>query len=199
MIARLVEIIIAGTGHQCHKTVMPEWLQSDDLWNGAGTGVAWLVTVSLLLAGLIGCFLPILPGHLILFIAAVAHRLMLGKEDSGLEWWSFLILGLLMAASQTLELLSGAAGAKWFGGSRWGALGALIGGLVGIFFMPFGLLVGPLLGAIIGEIAFARRETRPAVVSGVGSVVGTLAGMAIKLAIGVLMIVWFFLDVFLVG
>jgi uncharacterized protein YqgC (DUF456 family) len=178
---------------------MPECLQSEALWNGAGTGVAWLVTVSLLIAGLVGCFLPVLPGHLILFMAAVAHRLMLGKEGSGLEWWSFLILGLLMAASQALELLSGAAGAKWFGGSRWGALGALIGGLVGMFFIPFGLLLGPLIGAVAGEIAFARRHPRPAVISGVGSVVGTLAGMAIKLAIGALMILWFFLDVFLVG
>ena len=181
------------------ESAMPEWLQSETLWDGAGTGMAWLVTVSLLIVGLAGCFLPVLPGHLILFMAAVAHRLMLGREGSGLEWWSFLILGLLMAASQTLELLSGAAGAKWFGGSRWGALGALIGGLVGMFFIPFGLLVGPLVGAVAGEIAFARRHPRPAVVSGVGSVVGTLAGMAIKLAIGALMIVWFFLDVFLVG
>lgn len=178
---------------------MPEWLQSESLWGGVGTGAAWLVTVSLLVVGLVGCFLPVLPGHLILFMAAVAHRLLLGKEGSGLEWWSFLILGLLMAASQTLELLSGAAGAKWFGGSRWGALGALIGGLIGMFFIPFGLLVGPLAGAIIAEIAFARRHPRPAVVSGVGSVVGTLAGMAIKLAIGAVMVLWFFADVFLVG
>jgi uncharacterized protein YqgC (DUF456 family) len=181
------------------KAVMPEWLRSEALWDGAGTGAAWLVTISLLLAGLAGCFLPILPGHLILFMAAVAHRLMLGREGSGLEWWSFLILGLLMATSQALELLSGAAGAKWFGGSRWGALGALAGGLIGMFFIPLGLLLGPLIGAAAGEIAFARRHPRPAMISGVGSVVGTLAGMAIKLAIGVLMIAWFFLDVFLVG
>lgn len=178
---------------------MTEWLQSDALWGGVGIGVAWLVTICLLLVGLAGCFLPVLPGHLILFMAAVAHRLMLGREGSGLEWWSFLILGVLMAASQALEMLSGAAGAKWFGGSRWGALGALLGGLAGMFFVPFGLLVGPLLGAVIGEIAFARRHPRPAVISGVGSVVGTLAGMGIKLAIGALMILWFFLDVFLVG
>jgi hypothetical protein len=33
----------------------------------------------------------------------------------------------------------------------------------------------------------------------VGSVVGTLAGMGIKLAIGAVMILWFFLDVFVIG
>lgn len=178
---------------------MPEWFQADVVWGGVGTGAAWLVTVSLLVAGAAGCVLPVLPGHLILFMAAVAHRLMLGAEGSGLEWWSFLILGLLMAASQGLELLSGAAGAKWFGGSRWGALGALVGGLAGMFFIPIGLLVGPLVGAFVCEIGFARKGTHHAAISGVGSVVGTLAGMGIKLAIGAVMILWFFLDVFVIG
>lgn len=178
----------------------PMWeaIQSSELWGHVGTGAAWSVTVCLLLAGAIGCVLPVLPGHLILFLAAVSHRLMLGK-DSGLVWWSFVVLGLMMAVSQTLEMVSGAAGSKWFGGSRWGALGALVGAIGGMFFMPFGLLLGPLVGAFAFEIGFAKKETRPAVVSGVGSVVGTLTGMGIKIAIGFLMILWFLLDVFLIG
>ncbi len=157
-----------------------------------------MVTISLLFAGAVGCVLPILPGHLIILIAAVAHRMMLGP-DSGLRWWSFAILILLMAISQTFEMLSGAAGSKWFGGTRWGAAGALVGTLVGLFFLPFGLLLGPLIGAFVGEIAFAKKDTRPAAISGVGSVVGTLAGMGFKIVVGVLMIGWFFLDVFLLG
>ena len=172
---------------------------SSDIWGHVGIGVAWVVTVCLLIAGIVGCLLPVLPGHLILLIAAIAHRLMLGREGSGLEWWSFLILGALMAVSQTMEMVSGAAGAKWFGGSRWGALGALLGSIAGMFFMPFGLLLGPLAGAFAFEMAFAKQESRPAAVSGVGSVVGVLAGMGIKIAIGALMILWFFLDVFLIG
>jgi hypothetical protein len=75
----------------------------------------------------------------------------------------------------------------------------LAGGIAGMFFMPFGLLLGPLLGAVAGELVLAKQQPRPAVVSGVGSVVGTLAGMGIKLALGAAMIVWFFLDVFLIG
>lgn len=178
---------------------MFEWLQSDDLWGGVGTGLAWLVTGCLLVVGVAGCVLPFLPGHLFLFIAAVVHRLMLGAEGSGLVWWSFVILGLMMAISQALEIFSGAAGSKWFGGSRWGALGALSGGLVGMFFIPLGLLLGPLIGAVLGEFAIARRAARPALVSGVGSVAGTLAGMLIKLAIGGAMVAWFLLDVFWIG
>ena len=167
-------------------------------WAGVGTGVAWFVTACLLLAGLVGCVFPVLPGHLIILLAAVAHRLMLGQA-SGVEWWTFVVLALMLAASQAFEIFSGAAGAKWFGGTRWGAAGALVGAIVGMFFMPFGLLLGPLVGAWLFEMWFAKKDIKPAAVSGVGSVVGTVAGLAVKLAIGVAMIGWFLIDVFWIG
>ncbi|MFT3992357.1 MAG: DUF456 family protein [Luteolibacter sp.] len=169
-----------------------------EFWQNMGPGVAWVVTGCLLAAGMAGCVLPILPGHLILLIAVIAHRLMLGAA-SGIAWWSFLILIALMAISQTFEMVSGAAGSKLFGGTKWGAWGALAGSVAGLFFLPFGLLLGPLAGAIVFELAFAKQRPKPAVTSGVGSVVGTLAGMGFKIVIGLLMIVWFFLDVFLIG
>lgn len=175
---------------------MWESIQSSGVLQGAGTGVAWFITICLLLAGAVGCVLPVLPGHLIILIAAVAYRLMLGP-DCGLKWWSFAILVVLMAISQTFEMLSGAAGSKWFGGTRWGAVGALVGSVVGMFFLPFGLLLGPLIGAFVCEIAFAKKQGHHAAISGVGSVVGVLAGMGFKIAIGAAMIAWFFLDVFL--
>ena len=177
---------------------MWEAIQSNEVWQGVGTSAAWVITISLLLAGLVGCVLPVLPGHLILLIGAVGHRLMLGQE-AGLQWWSFAILVLLMAISQTFEMVSGAAGAKWFGGTRWGAVGALVGSVAGLFFLPIGLLLGPLVGAFVCEMAFAKKQTRPAAISGVGSVVGTLAGMGFKIAVGILMVAWFFLDVFVIG
>lgn len=177
---------------------MFEFIQNSGAMGSVGTGVAWLITVCLLVAGLVGSVLPVLPGHLILLIAAISHRLMLG-ENSGLQWWSFVVLALLMAVSQTFETISGAAGSKKFGGTRWGAAGAIIGSIVGMFFLPFGLLLGPLIGAFVCEIAFARKHPKPAAISGVGSVVGTLAGMGFKIAIGVTMILYFFLDVFWLG
>jgi len=166
--------------------------------DGLGDGVIWILSIGLVLAGVVGCVLPVLPGHLLILAGAVVLRLGLG-EEAGLRWWSFLILVVLMAASQAFEIFSGAAGAKWFGGSKWGATGALIGGIVGIFFLPFGLLVGPLLGAIIGEMAMAKKETKPAVMSGVGSMVGTMVGMGVKLAVGGVMVIWLLLDLFLIG
>jgi uncharacterized protein YqgC (DUF456 family) len=106
------------------------------------------------------------------------------------------VLILLMAISQAFEFASGAAGARWFGGTRWGALGAFAGSIVGMFFLPFGLLLGPLIGAFAAEILVAKKKPKLAASSGVGSVVGTIAGMAMKIVIGLLMIGWFFADVF---
>lgn len=124
--------------------------------------------------------------------------MMLGKE-SGVGWWSFGVLGALLVASQVFEFVSGAAGAKWFGGTKWGAAGAIVGGIAGMFFMPFGLILGPLLGAYGFEALFAKQETGPAVKSGVGSAVGTLASIGVKIVVGVVMIVWFAADVFFIG
>ena len=62
-------------------------------------------------------------------------------------------------------------------------------------FMPFGLLLGPLIGSMFCEFVFAKKEVRPATVSGVGSVLGTMAGLVVKVVVGVMMIIWFVVDV----
>ncbi len=163
-------------------------------WEVAGTGIAWTVTFALLLVGLVGCVIPVIPAHLLVMLAAISHRLML-RENSGVEWWTFAVLALLLIGSQTLELMSGAAGTKWFGGTKWGAVGALVGSLVGIFFGFIGILIGPLIGAFAFELLFAKRSLKPAAKSGAGSFVGTLTGMGIKIAVGVTMIGYFLIDV----
>lgn len=177
---------------------MLEAISSWGGWDGVGATGAWLVTGCLLLAGLVGCFIPVIPGHLLILMAVIAYRLMMGP-GAGIQWWGFAVLVVLLTASQIFEWLSGAAGAKWFGGTRWGAGGAFVGGIVGMFFMPFGLILGPLLGAYAFEALFAKKETKPAIKSGVGSAVGTLAGLIVKVIVGVLMILWFLVDVWWLG
>lgn len=170
-----------------------EW----DGWGTAGIAGAWLVAICLMVVGMLGCIVPVIPGHLLILMAVVAFRLMLGPA-SGVAWWTFLVLALLLTASQVFEFVSGAAGSRWFGGTRWGAAGALVGGIVGIFFMPFGLILGPLLGAYGFEALFAKQEHGPAMVSGVGSAVGTLASIVVKVLVGLVMILVFAIDVFLI-
>ena len=85
-----------------------------------GAVAAWVVTISLLVLGFVGTLVPFLPGHLDFVFCGGAHWLML-RQDSGVEWWTFVVLGVLLILSQVFEFLSGAAGTRWFGGTRWGA------------------------------------------------------------------------------
>src|SRR5437899_539734 len=98
----------------------------------------WLITIVLFAVGLIGAVVPLLPGTTIILAAAIIHRLMLGPEKS-VGWRVLVVLGLLTVVTYLLDFLGGYFGAKYFGATKWGMLGAMLGALVGIFFGLVGL------------------------------------------------------------
>ncbi len=167
-------------------------------WSDVGAAGIWLVTLCLLTVGLAGSVLPVLPGHLIIVVAAVFHWFAL-REASGVEWWTFAVLIGLMAASQIYEFASGAAGSRWFGGTKWGAIGALVGAVAGLFFLPLGLILGPLIGAYAFELLFAKQGLQKAAVSGFGSAVGAATSLVVKVVVAVAMVGWFLVDVLFIG
>ena len=156
--------------------------------------LAWCISICLLILGVIGIFLPMLPGQLFVLAAAVSHWLML-KESSHIDTLSFVVLVTCMLISQALEMAGGALGNKWFGGTKWGTLGTFLGGIVGMFFMPLGILLGPLFGAIICETAFAKNSLKISGKSGIGSALGVAMGILTKGAITLFMIILFLVDV----
>jgi len=158
---------------------------------------AWVVSLLIMLTGLVSTPLPVVPGPLVVLIGAGVFWSFRGI-DSGIGWVGFLVLFFLFALAVTVDMLSSAVGARWFGSSKWGMLGALIGGLCGLFFSIIGLVVGPIIGAIVFEMLFAKKKWAPAGKSGVGTLVGATAGIIAKVIIAGTMIVWFLLDVLLI-
>jgi len=159
---------------------------------------AWTVGSLLMLSGLAGTFLPVVPGPLLIFLGAVAYWAILWG-DTRIGWLGFLILFLLLALTQLVEMASSAVGAKVFGSTKWGALGAIVGGIIGLFFNIFGILLGPLIGVFAFEMLFAKQEWRPATKSTWGTLLGTAAGVGVKIVIGVFMILWFVIDEIWIG
>lgn len=155
----------------------------------------WILTLFLMLAGLIGTVVPLLPGSVLILAGAVIHRLALGPEAS-VGWGTLVVLLVFVLIAQALDLISGSMGAKYFGATRWGAIGGIIGALVGLFFGLPGIFLGPLLGVLIGEL-LGGKGILPAGKSTWGSLLGTTAGIAAKLTIALVMIAWFFLALFL--
>lgn len=152
----------------------------------------WALTITLLVSGLIGSCVPMVPGPLIIFAACVEHSLL--RPQSRMGWWGLGAELLLVIAACVLDFMSGAAGSKWFGGSRWGTAGVLIGGLVGLFFGFVGLIIGPIIGGFLFEMLFARKTMKPAAKATWGTVVGTGLGMIARIGVGVVMIILFFVD-----
>ena len=106
---------------------------------------------------------------------------------------------MLYLLSILLYWVSGALGAKWFGSSKWGIIGAIAGGIIGLFFGIPGLIIGPIAGVFLFEIFFAKKEVKDASSSTVGTVVGGLAGILGRVILALGMIGWFVVDVFFVN
>lgn len=153
----------------------------------------WILTVILFAVGLIGTVLPVVPGTTVILAAAIVHRIMLGANRS-VGWSTIIILVLLTLSTYVLDFLGGYVGAKFFGATKWGMFGAVVGVIVGIFFGIPGLFVGPVIGAIAGEFVGGKRMI-DAGKAGWGSLLGNLAGMIAKLAIALIMITLFLMNV----
>lgn len=155
----------------------------------------FLLALVVMLLGLVGAVIPGLPGTPLVFAAALIHRLYFG--DRGVAWWVIVVLGILMGASLVADFLATSLGAKRFGATWRGIVGAGFGALAGLFvFPPFGLVLGPFLGAFAAEW-LAGREWRSAGKAGLGALLGLLAGTAAKVAACLGMIVLFALNLLL--
>lgn len=146
----------------------------------------WSLTILLMLVGLAGTVIPLVPGTVLILGGAVLNHFTLHS----IGWPTLLVLTGLMILAQALDIVSGAVGAKWFGATRWGAIGGILGAIVGLFFGIIGIFIFPLIGALVGEL-LGGKNLLPAGKSSWGTFIGTTAGIVGKLLIGVLMIAWF--------
>ncbi len=153
----------------------------------------WVLSMTLMLAGLAGAVFPVLPDSLLILAGAYLHHFALPREHT-VGWWTLGALTALTVVAHVVDFVAGAMGAKKFGASRWGAVGGFVGSLVGLFYFPVGLFLGPVLGVLIAEVVLAQKTLGPAARSSWGTLLGTVAGMAAKVMIDFLMVAGFFVG-----
>lgn len=140
-----------------------------------------------MLAGLVGCILPMLPGPPLAWLGMLLLHFTDRVDFSVTE---LVVSALVVIATLVLDYFTPMIGAKKFGGGKYGNRGCVIGTIVGMFFLPLGLILGPFLGAVIGEL-IAGKPFRAALKAGFGSFVGFLFGTLIKLAVCLYFIIRF--------
>jgi len=132
----------------------------------------------LVLLGVVGAFLPVLPGPLTSWFGLLTLHL---TSVIPLNW-TFLGTTLAIAILiWILDYIIPAMGTKKFGGSKYGVYGTTIGLIIGLFVpIPLGILIGAFLGAFIGELIYDSKDTSRAIKASLGSFIGLLASAFIK-------------------
>lgn len=142
-----------------------------------------IIAILFMLLGIIGSFLPILPGPLTswlgLLIAHFTDAIPMNK--------SFLIITLIIALFiWFLDYIIPAIGTKRFGGTRYGMIGTTIGLIVGLIApIPGGIIIGPFVGALIGEL-INKSDSKTATKAAFGSFIGFLTSTFIKFVVAVI-------------
>jgi len=148
----------------------------------------WTLTVLLLLAGIVGSVVPMLPGTTLIFGGVLLHKFLLpGSVSTAAVVWIGVFWLLSTAADFACTLL----GARLFGGSKWGMTGAGGGAMVGMFFSLPALLLGTMLGAIAAEKLLGKRSDRDALKSGLGAALGFIVSTFVRAAFALAMVALF--------
>ena len=148
------------------------------------TWILYGLGVVMLLLGVAGVVLPLLPGSLLLFGGAL---LVAWAGDFALVGWPTLTaVGVLAVAIWLVDWVAAALGAKATGASRWALVGASLGLLVGLFF-PFGFVIGPAVGAILLEY-LQDPDFEKALAAGLGTFLGFVLGSVVKVVLAVTLV-----------
>lgn len=150
----------------------------DHLWLSA-------LALVLMLTGLIGTLLPVLPGTVLIF--AGAWLAAWSDDYRRVGAWILVLLGILMLIGFAIDFFASMLGAKRVGASGEAIWGSLIGGIAGLFFGFAGLVFGPFIGALAGEW-IARQHVPQALRVGLGTWLGLLLGTLAKFLLALTMI-----------
>jgi uncharacterized protein YqgC (DUF456 family) len=139
----------------------------------------------LMLMGILGSFLPVLPGTPISWLGLLALYL---TEAIPNDWW---FLGITLAVALivfAMDYLIPALGTRKFGGTRAGMIGTTLGLLVAIVFPILGILgiiIWPFVGAFLGEL-LNKADQKSALKAAFGSFIGFLTGTFLKFVVTII-------------
>lgn len=154
--------------------------------------IIWIILGAVfIIAGLIGAFLPIVPGLPLSYVGLVILQLLHAPFTVTfmLVW-----LGLVIIFSFVLDNVIPAWATKRSGGSAYGVTGSVIGLIAGLFFPPIGFVVGPLIGAFVGEMISGQKSDR-ALRSALGAFAGFMVATGLKVMAAGMIAFYYFTNI----
>ncbi|MBU0529649.1 DUF456 domain-containing protein [bacterium] len=153
-----------------------------------------LTATLLIILGILGSVLPILPGPPIVFGGLLLVHFS-SKHPFTVD--SLILFGLLTILSAVIDNVLPIYATKKFNGSKKGVWGSAIGLIIGLFlFPPFGIIIGPIFGAFLGEL-LDDKSPNNSVKPAFGSLIGFLSSIFLRFALSIIMAYYFVVEVFI--
>ena len=151
-----------------------------------------IIGLLLCLIGIVGSFLPIIPGPVTSWLGILLLNLTSVVEFN----LNFVLITLTVAISVgILDYLIPVLGVKKLGGTRSGQIGTTLGLIIALIILgPIGIIIGPFGGALLGEIS-TKKSFQDSIKPAFGAFVGVVAGSVIKFLIS-LSFLFFYFDIF---
>ncbi len=159
--------------------------------------IDFVFAVLIMLIGLVGSVLPLLPGPPIIWLGALFYAWRTEFQQVG--WMTLGLLGLIAVAAVTSDIWVGALGQRKAGASGWASLGSAVGGMIGLFtFALPGMLIGSIIGALLPD--WKRwREGRHVWNVSLRTLKSWLISALVQAGLGLVMITIFILRVIVSG
>ena len=154
----------------------------------------FIITISILLilAGLIGIIIPILPGSLFVYLGLFIF----GIYTNLIALNTIIILGVLALLLAFINYFIGLWEIKKLGATSYGIWGGVIGIIIGLVFSPFGLIsifICPILGTIIGEVIGGKKLLASTKIS-LGHLIGYFISIILEFTLASYMIYIFIIS-----
>lgn len=145
----------------------------------------WILSVALILVGLAGTVLPVLPGTVLVWGGIVLGAWIDDFTHVGMS--TVVVVSVLAVLAWGLDYVAGLMGAQKAGASKLALLGAAVGTVLGLFMGLLGVFFMPLVGAAVGEY-LARKDQTRAVKVGVATWIGIMLGLIAKVVLAFIMV-----------
>ena len=145
----------------------------------------WVLCIALIVLGLAGTVLPVLPGTLLVWAGIVLGAWI--DDFARVSVTTVVVISVLGVVAWALDYAAGLLGAQKAGASKQALLGAAVGTVVGLFMGLVGVLFMPLVGAAVGEY-LARKDEARAVKVGLATWVGIMLGLLAKVVLAFIMV-----------
>jgi uncharacterized protein len=145
----------------------------------------WVLCVVLMVLGLAGTVLPVLPGTLLVWAGIVLGAWI--DDFARIGTTTLVVITVLAVLAWALDYAAGWMGAQRAEASKQALVGAAVGTVLGLFMGFVGVLFMPLVGAALGEY-LARQDHGRAAKVGVATWLGIVVGLVAKVVISFIMV-----------